>query len=154
SDRPLVAHIHAIELDRAGGPGNPAIVEREHRGMAQATRVVSNSRRLRSLCVDHYRIPAEKIDVVHWGIHGSPGARPLPHAPCPTGTPVVLFLGRVTGQKGPAIFLDMAHRVSRFVPSAHFVIAGSGDLLPSLIDRAAELRIAARVHFTGGLTPD
>jgi glycogen synthase len=156
SGRPLVAHIHAIELDRSGGPGDPRIADREQRGMAAASRVVSNSGRLRSLCVQRYGIRPEKIDVVHWGIDdesGPPSPAPRP-SPFPAGTPVVLFLGRVTGQKGPDIFLEMAHRVSRFVPAARFVIAGSGDLLPGMIERAAELGIAARVHFTGGLTGD
>jgi glycosyltransferase involved in cell wall biosynthesis len=63
----------------------------------------------------------------------------------------VLFLGRVTGQKGPDYFIEMAGRVAAFVPRARFVLAGSGDLLPRLMERSAELGIADRVHFTGGL---
>jgi len=41
----------------------------------------------------------------------------------------------------------MAVRVSRWVPDAHFVVAGNGDMLGSLIERSAELGIADRVHF-------
>jgi glycosyltransferase involved in cell wall biosynthesis len=64
---------------------------------------------------------------------------------------VVLFLGRVTWQKGPDYFIEVASRVSRYVPDARFVVAGTGNLLPRLIQRAAELGLADKVHFTGGL---
>jgi len=153
SGNPLVAHIHAIEFDRTGGDGNPRIAERERRGMVTASRVVSNSRRLRRLCVDRYGIDAEKIDVVHWGVDDETTGSldPVWPSPFPADTPVVLFLGRLTGQKGPDIFIEMAHRVSQFSPTAHFVVAGRGDLLPGLIHRSAELGIADRVHFTGGI---
>src|SRR5262249_24638318 len=110
SGTPLVAHIHAIEFDRTGSEGNPRIAERERRGMVAASRVVSNSRRLRKLCVDRYGIDAEKIDVVHWGVDGETrDADPAaPRSPFHADRPVVLFLGRVTGQKGPDIFIEMA----------------------------------------------
>ena len=69
----------------------------------------------------------------------------------PRRRPVVLFLGRVTWQKGPDYFIEVASRVSRYVPDARFVVAGTGNLLPRLIQRAAELGLADKVHFTGGL---
>jgi glycosyltransferase involved in cell wall biosynthesis len=152
SGRPLVSHIHAIELDRTGVDGNPVIAERERQGLAQADRVVSNSHRLARLCIDRYGLDSAKVDVVHWGIdeEAIPAAGPTRRSPF-TGRPIVLFLGRVTAQKGPDLFLEMAVRVARFVPAARFVVAGGGDLLAPLIERAAALGIAERVHFTGGL---
>jgi glycosyltransferase involved in cell wall biosynthesis len=45
----------------------------------------------------------------------------------------------------------VAERVARFVPDARFVVAGTGDMLPRLMRRTAELGLAHRVHFTGGL---
>lgn len=153
SGRPLVAHIHAIEFDRTGSDGNPLIAGRERDGLAAADRVIANSHRLKRLCVDRYGVVADKVDVIHWGIDGSPGAEVAERAPAPfgPGTPIALFLGRVTSQKGPDLFLEMAARVARLVPTAHFVMAGTGDLLGGLIERAAELGLADRVHFTGGL---
>jgi glycosyltransferase involved in cell wall biosynthesis len=153
SGRPLVAHIHATEFDRTGGDGNPEIVRRERGGMLAADRVISNSLRLKRQCVERYAVPAARIDVVHWGIDAGAtenGEAPTP-SPFDSETPVVLFLGRVTGQKGPDYFIEMAGRVAAFVPRARFVLAGSGDLLPRLMERSAELGIADRVHFTGGL---
>ncbi len=152
SGRPLVAHIHATEFDRVGGPGNPAIVERERAGMAAADRVITNSHRLRSQCIERYGVAADRIDVVHWGVDSDERPSiPDDRSPFPPGTPVVLFLGRVTSQKGPDYFIEMAGRVATFVPEARFVVAGNGDLLPHLMERAAELGIAHRTLFAGGL---
>ena len=153
SGKPLVAHIHAIEFDRTGGDGHPEIARREHDGLMAADRVVSNSYRLRDLCVERYQIEPGKFDVVHWGIDDELGSPDVAIGTSPLGpeTPVVLFLGRVTSQKGPDYFLEMAAKVARYVPQAHFVVAGNGDMLASLIHRSAELGIADRVHFTGGL---
>jgi glycosyltransferase involved in cell wall biosynthesis len=160
SGRPLVAHIHATEFDRAGSGANPAICHREWQGMTAADRIVANSHALKHTCVARYQIPAEKIDVVHWGIDGvgsETAARPrnffAPRSGNPRRgkVPMVLFLGRVTWQKGPDYFIEMAGRVSRYVPEAKFVVAGQGDMLPRLIRRTAELGIADRVHFAGGV---
>jgi glycosyltransferase involved in cell wall biosynthesis len=153
SGRPLVAHIHATEFDRTGGEGNPEIARREHAGLRGADRVISNSLRLKHQCISRYGVPAERIDVVHWGIDGDRPTRAVPaRSPIPDGTPVVLFLGRVTHQKGPDYFIEMAGRVSGYVPEARFVIAGNGDMLPGVMERAAELGIAGRVIFAGGLS--
>lgn len=153
SRRPYVAHIHATEYDRAGESGNPAILAREGDGMRRATRVISNSETLKRQVVARFGVSAARVDVVHWGIADA-AVQAEPLAPFPAGTPVVLFLGRMTWQKGPDWFLEMAGQVAGIVPEARFIMAGSGDMLPGLIRRAAELGIAHRVHFTGGLGPE
>jgi glycosyltransferase involved in cell wall biosynthesis len=158
SGKPFVAHIHATEYDRAGEHGNSAILAREAAGLLAADRVISNSRMLKQRCIDRFGVPEGRIDVVHWGVDGVP--EPIgPASQYPFGSslrggpppPVVLFLGRVTWQKGPEYFMDVAGRVASFIPDAHFVVAGAGDMLPTLMHRAAHLGIAGRVHFTGGL---
>jgi len=58
----------------------------------------------------------------------------------------------VTYQKGPSYFLDAAARVVKALPRARFVIAGSGDLLPSIVERTASLGLARHVRFTGFLS--
>ncbi len=159
SGKPLVAHIHATEYDRAGAGANPEILRREREGMLAADRVIANSHALKRTCVERLGIPAAKIDVVHWGIDGEgfpdrvvpPAAFRRGAATRGSRAPVVLFLGRVTWQKGPDYFIEMAAQVARFIPEARFVVAGQGDMLPWVIRRAAELGIADRVHFTGGV---
>lgn len=158
SGKPFVAHIHATEYDRAGDHGNPEILRREAEGLHAADRIVSNSHVLKRSCVERFGVPEQRIDVVHWGVDGAVEAVDTTRRPAGLSLvrgsrrkPVVLFLGRVTWQKGPEYFVELAGRVARYVPEARFVVAGNGDMLPQVIRRAADLGIADRVHFAGGL---
>ncbi len=62
---------------------------------------------------------------------------------------VVLFVGRLTIQKGCEFFLEAAKLVLEKMPNARFIIVGSGDLMFSLIQKSIELGISDRVHFVG-----
>ncbi len=67
------------------------------------------------------------------------------------GEKVVLFLGRITFQKGPDYFVEAAALVLKKMPHVTFVMAGAGDMLPRMIRRVAELRMGRHFHFTGFL---
>lgn len=155
SGRPFVAHIHATEFDRSGEAVDPRIARRERRGLRSAARVIANSRRLRDLVVRRYGVPDSKVDVVHWGIDGERAAPGPPRgSPFPPDDPVVLFIGRVTRQKGPETFVRVARRVADHVPRVRFLLAGTGDLLPAVVEQAVALGLADRVHFAGPLAGD
>ena len=66
----------------------------------------------------------------------------------------MLFLGRLTQQKGPDYFLRAAQKVLSLEPDVKFVIAGKGDLLDDLKELAEELGIKRKVVFTGFLKKD
>lgn len=150
ADVPLVVHVHSLEHDRAGPRANPAITEIEQRGLDAADAVVCVSRYTADQVKRRYRADPAKLRVVHNAT--SPGdAPPPPRGPRSIDDPVVLFLGRVTYQKGPEAFLEAAARVVRSMPRVKFVVAGSGDLLPALVERTARLGLARHVHFTGFL---
>lgn len=150
SGKPIVAHIHATEFDRSGDWHDPAIRTHEQAGLLNAQRVIANSNVTKKQIVERYGVPAELVDVIHWGID-----RPLrPHRePSLFGrqSPIVLFVGRLVRQKGPDYFVEAAAQVAALHPAACFVVAGAGDMLPPLIERAIDLGIASRVFFTGGL---
>lgn len=156
SARPLVAHLHATEHDRSFEGANPEIQRREREGLAAADRVICNSRWMRRQVVRGYGIDEARVDVIPWGIDERPALdESTPPSPFPEDEPVVLFIGRVTRQKGPDYFIEVAGRVARHVPEARFVIAGTGDMLPRIIERGVELGLADRLHVAGGLTgPD
>lgn len=65
----------------------------------------------------------------------------------PPDVPVVAFVGRVTAIKRPDRFLDMADRVVSARPDTRFLVAGEGDLLPTMREQA--LAFGERVHFLG-----
>lgn len=148
SGRPLVAHIHATEFDRSGEQGNPYVFDIEKRGMHAADRVIAVSERTKQIIVERYGVPAWKVAVVHNGIE-SPLVEPRPKAP--RREKVVLFLGRVTRQKGPEYFIRAAARVAERMRDVKFVVAGSGDQLPHIVRLADELGLSDLVEFTGFL---
>lgn len=149
--RPLVVHVHACEHDRSGEHVNPAIVAIEREGLDAADRVVCVSHYTAGVVRRVYGTPAEKIRVVHNAVTRRE-QREGWHVTRPAGGPIVLFLGRVTFQKGPVYFLEAAARVVRVMPQVRFVMGGSGDLLPSMVERAAAMGLARHVRFTGFLS--
>ncbi|MEM1350583.1 MAG: glycosyltransferase, partial [Myxococcota bacterium] len=64
---------------------------------------------------------------------------------------IVLFLGRITMQKGPEYFIDAAKLVLEKMPNVKFLVAGSGDMARSMIEQAAQHGIGHKVLFTGFL---
>lgn len=152
SGRPLVVHVHACEQDRCGDGADRRIEEIEREGTLAADAVVCVSRYTADAVRRLYGVAAERVRVVHNGLLASRarGTREAPSGRA-VAAPLVLFLGRVTFQKGPGYFLRAAARVARVLPRAKFVVAGSGDLLRPTIELAAELGIARNVHFTGFL---
>jgi len=150
SGKPLVWHVHSCEYDRSPLGADARIVAIEQQGLDQAELVVCVSHYTAGVLQKRFRVDPAKLRVVHNGVepHARPGssAKPFPE-------PLVLFLGRVTAQKGPDTFLHAAARVVRQLPRVKFVISGSGDLLPATIESCAALGLARHVHFTGFLEP-
>jgi len=144
--KPLVAHVHITEFDKSGGDyADPAVYALEREGIAGADRVVAVSKRIASTCCARYGADPARVRVVYNAVAESEDAPAAPRLP----RPLVLFLGRITLQKGPEYFLEAAKCVLEIQPDAHFVMAGTGDMLPRMIEQAAELGIAARVSFPG-----
>lgn len=150
--KPLVTHIHATELDRTHFRPNEWIYQREKRGFEQADQVVAVSNYTKNILVRHYGIPSEKITVVHNGntkpstVHDSSLREEYNRI---HGGPMVLFLGRLTIQKGPNQFLDMAEKVHRQRPDVRFVMAGDGHMLGELVHRSHDLGLQDIVSFAG-----
>jgi len=59
----------------------------------------------------------------------------------------VLFLGRVTFQKGPDYFVEAARWVLSRRPDVLFVLAGYGDMRPRLMEHVAGLEMGAGGGF-------
>ncbi len=153
SGKPLVVHMHATEFDRSGDNINHRVFEIEKAGMEAADIVIAVSDLTRNVVINRYGISPGKVITVHNGVEPPVSSQPMKINKGLDGK-IVTFLGRITFQKGPEYFIEAAHKVLQKLPDVHFVMAGSGDLLPSMIRRVAKLGMASRFHFTGFLKGD
>ena len=63
--------------------------------------------------------------------------------------PLVGFVGRLSPEKGPELFVRCAQRVHDAQPQAHFVLVGEGPLRDAVQARIDGLGLAAHVHLAG-----
>lgn len=158
TDAPLIVHVHATEYDRSGEHfGNPVVHEIEQQALLVADRIVAVSAITKSLIIQRYNIPAEKIEVIHNAVDIS-GFETHEYdintyryldALKQEGYTVVSTLTRFTVQKGLTHFLKAAARASEKYDKLVFLLAGDGEQRDELIRLSAELGIADKVFFTG-----
>lgn len=155
--KPWIAHVHSTEYDRAGEGANTQIADYEKQGVLSADRVIAVSVFTRKILVNRYGMDEAKCDVVYNGVeqttkNGVEKSQPVtPPAGIKKGEKVVLYLGRVTMQKGPEYFIAAAKKVLEKMDNVKFVVAGSGDQIERTIEQAAKAGIGSKITFTGFL---
>jgi glycogen synthase len=148
--KPLVMHIHSLEKDRGGEQSKGWVYQMEKRGMEAADVLMPVSYFTADVIEHHYGIDKRKIFPVHNGI------RPVDvfRTEKPFKEKVVLFVGRLTRQKGPEYFLEIASRVLEVRNDVRFVMAGTGDSFNRLLDKSSYRHLGNRFHLTGFLNID
>lgn len=149
--KPLVVHMHATEFDRTGGNGvNQHVYDIEREGMHFADAVCPVSNFTKNKIMHHYGVPEHKIHVVHNAVEFTGFNEDKRNFK--SHDKIVLFLGRITLQKGPEYFVETAKKVLQQDPNVRFVVAGSGDMQGRMIEQAANYGIGDKMLFTGFLT--
>jgi len=147
-ERPLVCHVHATEYDRSPEAGNSRIHDIERRGLQAADRIIAVSHKTADKIEKYYGINKDKIHTVH---NACSINKPLFNGKRFFKDPVVLFLGRLTAQKRPDIFLEVALEVLKKYPDVRFILAGTGEMEESLIQQSAKYNTGNRLLFAGFL---
>jgi len=149
SGKPMVTHVHSTEWDRIPtGYGSHYISNIEHQGMQAADKVIAVSYYTKRLLVDKYNINPNKIEVVYNGIN--PLKVPvIKNKDFAKKRPVVVFMGRMTMQKGVEFVIGVAKKVLEKLPNCLFVLAGSGDIYQELLFSTAGNGLSASVLFSG-----
>lgn len=159
TDAPLIVHVHATEFDRCGSDsGNPLVHEIEYQGLMMADRILAVSNITKSIIIQKYGIPEDKIEVVHNAIdvasfndgysYDHRTYRYL-EALKTEGFTIVSTVTRFTVQKGLTHFMRAAARASEKYDKFAFLLAGDGEQRDELIALAADLGIADKIFFTG-----
>lgn len=151
--KPLFVHVHATEFDRSGDNVNQYVYDLERHTFHRATGVLTVSNYTKNILIERYGVPAAKIFPVHNAVDFQ----------FPSGIlqrnkkirdHIVLFLGRITFQKGPDYFVRAARLVLEQMQNVRFVMAGTGDMYSRMIEFAADLGIGKYFHYTGFLGRD
>lgn len=148
SGKPLILHIHSLEVDRSGGERNNYVFEVERCGLESAAVIVAVSRYTRDRIEREYGIPKDHVKVVHNGLSSELTAGPASMSSAGT-CPRIVFLGRMTWQKGPECFLHAARLVLEGTSHVRFVMGGIGELREPLVRLAGTYGIRRRVTFPG-----
>jgi glycogen(starch) synthase len=147
---PLVVHVHSTEFDRSGMHVDSRIYDIERRGMHGAIKVIAVSYLTKNVITSQYGVDPGKVEVVYNAIEAN-GSYDAEKYSIHKDEKIVLFMGRITMQKGPEYFLAAAKRVLEVMDNVKFVMAGSGDMIRRTIEMAASMGIGHKVLFTGFL---
>lgn len=147
SGKPLLLHVHALETDRAGESARNEIYYLEKDALERADKILAVSHYTKDQIVHLYHIPPDKIEVVHNGIE----PQPIKRKEHKLKDKIIVFLGRITNQKGPHFLLETASKVIRVYPNVKFVVAGTGDQFAHLLETAAYQKLGRKFIFTGFL---
>jgi glycogen synthase len=149
SGKPLVLHIHSLEVDRSGPDSRGWVYDLEKKGMECADLLMPVSNFTAENIERYYGISRNKMSVVHNGsipVQSFKSDKPFKEK-------TVLFVGRLTRQKGPEKFLDIASKVLEKRKDVRFVMAGTGDYFRKALEQSAYQHIGNRFHLTGFLDP-
>jgi len=151
--KPLVWSCHSTEFDRSAGffP-QQWIIDLEKEAVRQADLVIAVSEYTRKQLIERYGAAPHKVVPIHNGVDFSKWAE---HGSRDYGrsNKVVLYLSRVSRQKGPMSFIRAAKRVLDQDRSVRFVVAGKGEMIPEMIRYCIANGIMEHVTFTG-FVPD
>jgi glycosyltransferase involved in cell wall biosynthesis len=151
--------MHSTEYGRSGnnfyGGRSQRILDHERHGTYCADRVITVSNALKGEIQWIYNVPDWKASVVYNGISYEqfngfidPGAVRARYGIGPMD-PTALFVGRMTAQKAPDLFVEAVPHVLKFHPSAKFILTGDGDLRGYVERRAHQLGVHHACRFYG-----
>ncbi len=157
---PLIITYHSTEWGRNGNKHGDwweamEISHREWRGGYESSRVIVTSTILKNEIQHLYQIPDEKIDIVPNGIHGNKmqievdAGRVKEEYGIHPYAPVVLFVGRMSYQKGPDLLVRAIPEVLTDRWDVRFVIIGEGEMRSECENIAYGLDVQDSCHFLG-----
>jgi glycosyltransferase involved in cell wall biosynthesis len=157
---PSVLTYHSTEWGRNGNKfGNwwefHEIAHREWLGGSESAAVIVTSENLKHEIQFLYKFPDQKLHLIPNGILAGkikravdPGVIKVRYGIHPLA-PVVLFIGRMSYQKGPDLLVEAIPRVLANRGDVRFVFIGEKELRPFCEHRAAQLGVRDACRFLG-----
>jgi glycosyltransferase involved in cell wall biosynthesis len=162
--RRTVLTVHSTEYGRCSNVCHNGMSARirtvEAEGVYVADRVITVSGYLADEVKSQYGVPDWKLRTVFNGINCRRFDGFIDPAVCRRTygvgplDPMVLYVGRLTAQKGPDLLLEAVPATLALRGDAKFVFVGDGDMRWPLEHRARELGVQDAVRFAGAMTAD
>ncbi len=161
--RAAILTLHSTEFGRCGNQRfdgqSSRISAVEAEGAFVADRVITVSGALADEVKAQYRVPDAKLRCVYNGIQCDRFNWFIDPAVCRRTygigpmDPMVLFVGRMSIQKGPDLLLEAVPGVLQMRGDAKFVFVGDGYMRSQLEHRAGQLGVSRAVRFLGSMGP-
>jgi glycosyltransferase involved in cell wall biosynthesis len=160
--RRVVLTLHSTEYGRCGNNHFNGQSDRvravEAEGLYCADRVIAVSGALCNEIKTQYHVPDAKLRCVRNGINCTHFDGFIDPSICRAAygigpvDPMVLFVGRLTIQKGPDLLLEAIPGVLHCRPDTKFILVGDGYMRNDLERRANELGVRHAVRFLGNMS--
>ena len=145
-----IFYINSIEHDRKAGmihtPSSQKVIPLELQGLKTADLSIAVSQITKDTILKHHDVDPNSIQVVYNDIDFDPEI--LPHHQIESGKNV-LFIGRLSSQKGLGFLIDAAHHIREADNQVQFIIAGDGPLMPELMEKVAKKKLEKKIIFAG-----
>ncbi len=153
----LIITVHSTEMGRSQGlksPGSYTIHSLEWWGTYESSRVIVTTEAMKEEVSSQFRLPLHKFDVIPNAIDvGKFGQSVDSEATrrslgLSVEDEMILFVGRLTSQKGLEYLIDALPSIWRHHPNAHLVVVGDGWMMERLQEKARMIGSSKRVIFT------
>ena len=154
---PYLCYAHGEELNYAASSRELSWLMR--RVLDRAEYVIANSRNTLRLMRDEWRVPAERLRLLHPGVDTSRFVPAPPDAEVRRtlgwgDRPVVLTVGRLQKRKGHDTMIRALPAIRRTVPDILYSIVGDGEERRPLEELVAAHGLAGHVQFLGEIDDD
>jgi glycosyltransferase involved in cell wall biosynthesis len=140
----FVAHVHSLTFDRVGEKDKGWIYQIERRALQKAARIIPVSHYTGRICCKYYQADFYKLAVVHNAISFSKidfdQERNLKH---------IAFIGRLTYQKAPSHFIEIAKELINRDPEYRFTMIGEGDEYSLLKKEVKQFNLDQNIRLVG-----
>lgn len=144
---PLIVHVHSTEYDRNGIGGNENIKMLEKKAFETADVILSVSQKTKNDIVHFYGIAPEKIRVVS----NATRWRTTRPSIIEQKSTKIGFMGRMTHQKAPEKFVDLARLLESSESDFEYLMIGDGYLENHLKHKVKTINLSSRFKFAGFL---
>lgn len=150
---PYCCYTHGEDINIATTSRELAWLTR--RVLRGANAIIANSGFTRDLLLKEWRIPPERVRLLHPGVDcdyfhpAAPDAGVRRRRFGWEGRQVILTVGRLQRRKGQDVMIEVVARLRERFPNLLYAIVGDGEERPRLAKIAARLNVDSHVQFLG-----